>query len=228
MDDKPSRRTPTFQSRGPLISGPQVRQPPRPLNPASFDRWVKHDLWQAGAFMFLLQGKHPPPERWEWIRAWENLMIEPEKRMEGLRFNMELLEVFSLVRGAAKIGALIPVDAEEWARDPDKGEFLAVDLVRWAVGKGFDVPAPLLVLLEDEPKTEAPPGIDTTGFSDELKIAIEAGQYLAGLDRVRGTPRQALLDWLKEQHPELGAKAHNRIATMANTKKKGGPPGYRQ
>lgn len=209
----------------------EYRPNPPALRPADFEVWIRRDIWRAAEFGLLLLEKEPETGAIPMVAAWfrniqKDVRTGWRDKEQYAILQREFSLTMSLIEDAVTIDTLRLVQPRVALETVECYRFKPLDLVRFAVDKRLKVPAPLLALLEDEPDSA---GIDTSGFSDELKIAIEAGQYAAGIDKPKGSYKQMLVDWLETNHPEIrSSAARERIATLVNPQKEGGSPGYQK
>lgn len=83
-------------------------------------------------------------------------------------------------------------------------------------------------LTEPEPVLDEQSGdvVQTEALPRELQVALDAFRAIHGNEEALSarSPRAALSEWIKQNHPGVGSEARNRIATVANWKPKGGAP----
>lgn len=99
----------------------------------------------------------------------------------------------------------------------------------WFDSMGFDYPLPDefpsgLPLLEEKPKITAREYFDRSDFPPELKVAFLAWVAIAINNECpdKGTPKQRLEYWIKNNHPDYAPNVVNRVATVANWMKEPG------
>lgn len=99
-------------------------------------------------------------------------------------------------------------------------------LARWADSKGIPHHWPREWLNEAGEATATNKPAPAIPYTEELQAAIDAYEAVrVNPEATQGrTPRKALLSWLEENRPNLGAKARDRIATMCNWEPQGGAP----
>ncbi|PJJ98538.1 hypothetical protein CO611_06605 [Lysobacteraceae bacterium NML03-0222] len=99
----------------------------------------------------------------------------------------------------------------------------AIDIALWAEKERIPHNWRFKELCEPAITNKPAPAIP---YTEELQAAIDAYEAVRGNpEATQGrTPKQALLSWLEENRPNLGAKARDRIATMCNWEPQGGAP----